>query len=58
MTIGDVSNAASASQFSVKLTKSQDDQAEKVVSKLIESTEASSPARTQAGVGGKVNVVA
>ena len=58
MTIGDVSCAACATEFGVKLTKSQENQQANVVGRLIESTEASSPARTQDGVGGNLNVTA
>ena len=57
MTIGDISAAAAPTAFNVKLSKSQEDQQAKVVNKLIESTEASSPANAP-GVGRLVNVTA
>lgn len=55
MTIGDVSSAGAATQFNVKLSKSQQDQEAVVVDKLIQSTEASAPKAD--GVGGRLNVV-
>lgn len=58
MTIGDVSCAACATEFGVKLTKSQENQQAAVVGKLLESTEATAPARLQDGVGANLNVTA
>ena len=58
MTIGDVSGAAASTVVGVKLQKGQEDQQEKVVNRLLESTESTSPARTQPGVGKLVNIAA
>jgi hypothetical protein len=56
VTIGDVSSATTATEFNVKLSKSQGDQQSVIVNKLIQSTAPSAPKGE--GVGGNLNVLA
>ena len=58
MTIGGVGGQAAPTQFNVAVSEKQEDQQEKVVGKLIESVEASSPARTGFSTGNTLNIKA